>query len=67
MVSNELEFCLMRAREEAHRALRSEQPEVAAAHQRMSVRYSARAFMLRAAENDVVEAPRLMERPKIHA
>ncbi len=53
MVSNELEFCLKRAREEAHRALRSEQPEVAAAHQRMSVRYSARAFMLRAAENDV--------------
>lgn len=52
MVSNELEFCLRRAREEAHRALRSEQPEVAAAHQRMSVRYSARAFMLRAGEND---------------
>lgn len=52
MVSSELEFCLKRAREESRRALRSEQPEVASAHQRMSVRYSARAFMLRAAEND---------------
>lgn len=53
MVSEELEYCMMRAREEAHRALRSSQPEVAAVHQRMAVRYSARAFMLRAAENDV--------------
>ena len=53
MIATELEYCLMRAREEAHRALRSSRPEVAAIHQRLAVRYSARAFMLRAAENDV--------------
>jgi hypothetical protein len=52
MVNEELEYCLTRAREEAHRALRSNQPEAAAVHQRLSVRYSARAFMLRAGEND---------------
>lgn len=52
MVSNELEYCLKRAREESHRALRADRPEVAAVHQRLSVRYSARAFMLRAGEND---------------
>lgn len=66
MVSSELEFCLRRAREEARRALRSEQPEVAAAHQRMSVRYSARAFMLRATENDVDIAPNI-QRPLLNA
>ena len=67
MGDNELEFCLMRAREEAHRALRSDQPEAAAAHQRLSVRYSARAFMLRAAENDIVDTPHAIERPKLRA
>jgi|GEM_PF-970353 len=53
MIASELEYCMMRARDEARRALRSEQPEVASAHQRLSVRYSARAFLLRAAENDM--------------
>jgi len=52
MIASELEYCMMRAREEARRALRSHKPEVASAHQRLSVRYSARAFLLRAAEND---------------
>jgi hypothetical protein len=66
MVSNELEYCLMRAREEARRALRSNLPEAAAVHQRMSVRYSARALMLRAAENDV-DPPHLIERPVLRA
>ena len=66
MVSEELEYCMMRAREEAHRALRSNRPEVAAIHQRMSVRYSARAFMLRAAENDVGPAQHV-ERSLIRA
>jgi hypothetical protein len=66
MVNNELEYCLTRAREEAHRALRSNQPEAAAVHQRLSVRYSARAFMLRATENDV--APVFLdERPVLRA
>jgi len=66
MVSEELEYCMMRAREEARRALRSNRPEVAAVHQRMSVRYSARAFMLRAAENDVAPTPHV-ERSLIRA
>jgi hypothetical protein len=66
MVNEELKYCMSRAREEAHRALRSNQPEVAAVHQRLSVRYSARAFMLRAAENDV-EPAFLEERPVLRA
>lgn len=65
MISDELEYCLMRAREEAHRALRSNKPEVAAVHQRLSVRYSARAFMLRAAEND--SEPLMIQRPALSA
>jgi hypothetical protein len=53
MTSNELEYCMMRAREEAHRALQSNLPEVASAHQRLSIRYSARAFLLRAEDNEL--------------
>jgi hypothetical protein len=66
MVNEELEYCLIRAREEAHRALRSNQPEAAAVHQRLSIRYSARAFMLRAAGNDV-EPMFVEERPVLRA
>jgi hypothetical protein len=65
MVSNELEYCLKRAREEARRALRADQPEVASVHQRLSVRYSARAFMLRAGDHG--SEPLLMERPALRA
>jgi len=36
-------FLLRRAREEAHLALRAEQPEVASAHHRLSIGYSSRA------------------------
>ena len=66
MTGNELEYCMMRAREEAHRALRSNKPEVAAAHQRMSVRYSAKAFMLRAGGEER-DAPQHMEMPAARA
>jgi hypothetical protein len=59
LISSELEYCMMRAREEARRALRSNLPEAAAVHQRLSVRYSARALLLRAAENDVDTSPRM--------
>lgn len=67
MTDDELEYCMMRAREEAHRALRSNSPETAAAHQRLSVRYSARAFLLRAAENDDMGTAHIVEQPRIHA
>lgn len=52
MASSELEYCMMRAREEARRALRSNRPEAAAVHQRLSIKYSARAFLLRADEQE---------------
>jgi len=51
MIGSELEYCMQRARQEAHQALRSNQPEAADAHQRLSIRYSARAFMLRVDED----------------
>ena len=47
-MGTELEYCMRRARQEAHRALACNEPEAAAAHQKLSIRYSARAFMLRA-------------------
>ena len=56
MTGNELEYCMMRAREEARRALRSNLPEAASAHQRLSIRYSARAFLLRAEESEINES-----------
>lgn len=67
MIAEELEYCMRRAREEARRALRSNQPEVAAAHQRLSVRYSARAFLLRTAENDFDPPVRQMPALRIEA
>ena len=47
MSSSELEYCTMRAREEANRALAAKVREAALAHQNLSIRYSARAFSLR--------------------
>jgi hypothetical protein len=41
--SSESEYYMRRAREEARLALRSEKPEVAAAHHGLSVEYSVRA------------------------
>ncbi len=67
MTANELQYCMMRAKEEAHRALRSNVPEVAAAHRRMSVRYSARAFMLRAENEEKGSDSIQMIRPELRA
>jgi|GEM_PF-6405362 hypothetical protein len=58
MSGTELEYCMMRARQEAHRALACNEPEAASAHQQLSVRYSARAFMLHR-DNDEREDQRL--------
>lgn len=43
MDHNDSEYFMRRAKEEARLALRSEKPEVAAAHHGLSVEYSARA------------------------
>ena len=43
MDHSESEYFMRRAKEEARLALRSEKPEVAAAHHGLSVEYSARA------------------------
>ncbi len=43
---SETQYFLRRAREEAYRAIRSEQAEEADAHQALSVRYSTKAVML---------------------
>ena len=54
MDHSDSEYFMRRAKEEARLALRSEKPEVAAAHHGLSVEYSARA---RSALSD--EGPRL--------
>ncbi|WP_157217738.1 hypothetical protein [Flavisphingomonas formosensis] len=43
MADTEAEYCMRRAREEAWLALKSDKPEVAAAHHGMSVQYATRA------------------------
>jgi len=43
MADSEAEYCMRRAREEAWLALKSDKPEVAAAHHGMSVQYASRA------------------------
>lgn len=48
MSGTELEYCLKRAREEEIKALRCDGDAAAAAHRGLSIRYSARAFMLHA-------------------
>lgn len=45
MADTETEYYMHRAKEEAKRALTSDQPAVAAAHHGLSVQYSARALM----------------------
>ena len=52
MSGTELEYCLKRARQEAHSALKTNVPEAAAAHQSLSVRYSARALLLRVQDTE---------------
>ncbi len=42
----ETRYFLRRASEEAHRALSADQPEAAAAHEALAVRYSAKAVNL---------------------
>jgi hypothetical protein len=48
----ETRYLLLRASEEARRAINSEQPEAASVHQALSVRYSAKAVTLILAEDD---------------
>ena len=55
MNQTDSEYFMRRAKEEARLALRSEKPEVAAAHHGLSVEYSARARS--AFFEDVNEAP----------
>lgn len=50
MADTETEYYMHRAKEEAKRALTSDQPAVAAAHHGLSVQYSARVLMLHAEE-----------------
>lgn len=60
MSSTELEYCLKRARDEERKAMRCEGSEAAAAHHNMSVRYSARAFLLHADEGGIMPRPEIM-------
>jgi len=56
---SESEYFMRRAKEEARLALRSEKPEVAAAHHGLSVEYSARARNAFCEETDTVRAARV--------
>ncbi len=50
-METETKYYLRRASEEAHRALSATQPQAAAAHEALSVRYSAKALTLLADED----------------
>ncbi len=53
------EYFMRRAKEEARLALRSEKPEVAAAHHGLSVEYSARARSAFFEEPNIVQIARI--------
>ena len=50
----ETKSLLRRAKEEAHRAIISEKPEAANAHEALSVRYSAKALVLLAEDDEAL-------------
>lgn len=52
MNGHELEYCLKRARDEARKAGIADNAEAASVHRSLSMRYSARALLLTAAENE---------------
>ena len=55
MMKSDAEYFLRRASEEAHRAIASEQPEAASAHEDLSNFYSVRAARLLAAKDEPCE------------
>jgi hypothetical protein len=57
MADTETEYCMRRAREEAWLALKSDKPEVAAAHHGMSVQYATRARNARAGDQPIMFVP----------
>ena len=56
-MQSETEYFLKRASEEAQRALTSDAPKAAEAHDTMSVRYSAKARALFAEEDEAASNP----------
>jgi len=54
---SDTEYYLRRAKEEAHRALTSARPEVAAAHRGLSIGYSAKALLARVNAPDAPAMP----------
>lgn len=54
-MKSDAEYFLRRASEEAHRAIASEQPEAASAHEDLSNFYSVRAARLLAAKDEPCE------------
>lgn len=59
MTSRDVDYCLMRARQEAHKACTTHCPEAAAVHRTLSMRYATRALLLGAGE---METPTFVER-----
>lgn len=55
MTSQDVDYCLLRARQEAQKALKCQCSEAASAHRSLSMRYSTRALMLSVAENEDTE------------
>ena len=53
-MKTETEYLLQRASEEAHQAIRSEEPQAEAVHNALSVAYSTRAIIALSDEDDVV-------------
>ena len=54
MNGRELEYCLKRARDEVRKAGMADNSEAASVHRSLAMRYSARALLLTAAENEGV-------------
>ena len=64
-MEEETKFLLKRAKEEATQAIRSADERVANAHQKMAVRYSARALIELASQDpDVAPMPKVIEEPE---
>jgi hypothetical protein len=62
MAETETEYLMLRAREEAVLAIQAEHPSAAAAHQELSVLYSAKA-MIGLADEDEVQIQSILDAP----
>jgi hypothetical protein len=61
-MKSETKFLLRRASEEARQAIRSTQPEAEEIHNALSIRYSAKALILLAKEDEAMDSSEMVPR-----